>query len=56
MKYSKYLMEEKIFNTSGMPGLLKVIVAICGVGLIAGLMPVAYTIDKTNDVWKKLNL
>jgi hypothetical protein len=54
MRYSKYLMEEKIINTDGMTPVLAIIVATLGVGLLGSMMPVAYVIDKTNDVWQKV--
>ena len=54
MKKVNYLMEEDFINTKGMPAILRVMVSMAGVGLIAGLMPVAYAFDKTEELWQKV--
>jgi len=53
MRYSKYLMEERIINVDSMTPVLGIVVAVVGLGMLAGMYPLAYAIDKTNDVWQR---
>lgn len=54
MRYSKYLMEEKVINLDGIPPAVGIIVAPVGLFFLASIYPLAYTIDKTNDLWQKV--
>ncbi len=56
MRYSKYLMEEKVINLDNVHPAIGIIVAPIGLVFLASLYPVAYAVDKTKDVWKKLSL
>ena len=54
MKYSKYLIEEKIINVDGMTPVLGIIIATAGLGILGLMLPLAYTIDKTDELWQKV--